>query len=241
MLVLILGCLSFQTSMEAGISYPTTSLQWGDDHTCLNEDQPEIAKELVLGSSKTVVVAGGERPVPDSEWSDFSPGFLNQKNSLRNLQFDSSCLTRSPNRSADCSGEECASFVEIQAYTWLELSQIVAVDCIPAGSNCSPMSVQEKELVVVVIKKCHQLTFIGTQYFLSGPSGERAVLHATEGDRDPDINVPLPQGWSLSKEELSEPFVLYPFGRGDDCYYNIIRDSLGQSYHQFEYAKGVYP
>ena len=106
----------------------------------------------------------------------FSPGFFNQKNSLRNLQFDSSCLTRSPNRSADCSGEECASFVEIQSYTWLELSQIAAVDCIPAGSNCSPMSVQEKELVVVVIKKCHQLTFVGTQYFLSGPSGERAGL-----------------------------------------------------------------
>ena len=241
MLVFMLGCISFQTSMEAGISYPTTSFLWSDDLNCLNEDQPETAKELVVGSSKMVVVAGGERPVPDSEWSDFSPGFFNQKNSLRNLQFESSCLTRSPNRSADCFGEECASFVEIQAYTWLELSQIKAIDCIPTGTNCSPMSVQERELVVVVIKKCHRLTFVGTQYFLNGPSGERAILHATEGDREPNTNVTLPQGWSLTKEDLSEPLVLYPFGRGDDCYYNIIRDSQGQSYHQFEYEKDVYP
>jgi hypothetical protein len=35
--------------------------------------------------------------------------------------------------------------------------------------------------------------------------------------------------------------VLLPFGGGDDCYYNVIRDNLVQSYHQIAYAADVYP
>jgi hypothetical protein len=38
-----------------------------------------------------------------------------------------------------------------------------------------------------------------------------------------------------------EPLELLPFGGGDACYYNIVRDNRVQSYHQYRYAKEWYP
>ena len=82
--------------------------------------------------------------------------------------------------------------------------------------------------------------FTGDVIFLSGPHGEKAIMHAT-ADGVPHTDVALPAGWSLSRETLTTEFVLRPFGGGDACFYNIIRDARAQSYHQFQFAGPHYP
>jgi hypothetical protein len=53
--------------------------------------------------------------------------------------------------------------------------------------------------------------------------------------------VVLPEGWSLTKETLAAPLTVHPFGGGDRCFYNVIRDSKLQAYHQLSYASTSYP
>jgi len=40
---------------------------------------------------------------------------------------------------------------------------------------------------------------------------------------------------------LQEPLFILPFGKGDDCYFNIVGDHLGQGYNQYKYANEYYP
>ena len=70
--------------------------------------------------------------------------------------------------------------------------------------------------------------------------GEAAIMHAT-ANGTPTTDVPLPDGWTLTEETLPEPLVVRPFGGGDACYFNILRDAKVQSYHQFRYAGPSYP
>ena len=35
--------------------------------------------------------------------------------------------------------------------------------------------------------------------------------------------------------------VILPFGKGEDYYFNIVGDHLGQGYHQYKYANAYYP
>ncbi len=128
----------------------------------------------------------------------------------------------------------------IDGHTWVALSKIDAYDCIPTLSDCKGMVAAPGALLVVVTEKCHQLQFEGDVIFLDGPSGERAVMHATN-DGVPTVEVRLPAGWSLRRETLSAPLVLEPFGGEGKCFYNIIRDEKLQSYHQFRYAGAMWP
>ena len=113
----MVACLPFKSSQDAGVSYETASVSWPEDTECINEEDPEIAKEIVIGDTLMVTVAGGDNPIPDSEWEDFRPGWGNRKNSTRNLQFDDSCFVRSPGADEDCEGEDCATIVEVKDYT----------------------------------------------------------------------------------------------------------------------------
>ena len=113
----MVACLPFKSSLDAGVSYETVSVSWPEDTDCLNEVSPEIAKEIVIGDTLMVAVAGGDTPIPDSEWEDFRPGWGNRKNSTRNLQFDDSCFARSPWADEDCEAEDCASITEVKGYT----------------------------------------------------------------------------------------------------------------------------
>jgi hypothetical protein len=53
--------------------------------------------------------------------------------------------------------------------------------------------------------------------------------------------VPFPDGWALAKVTLDEPLEVLPFGGGDDCYHNVLRDNFGQGYHQNVFAQENYP
>ena len=40
---------------------------------------------------------------------------------------------------------------------------------------------------------------------------------------------------------LKEPLIISPFGGGNECYFNIVGDHLGQGYHQYIFASKFYP
>ena len=234
------ACFSFPSSEEAGVSYATTPIAWPENSPCINEETPKFAKEIVIGSTGTVAVSGGDNEISDEAWESYSPSLGNLKNSNRNLEFAESCFWRSPSSPRDCEGGECEVIVEADGYTWVELSQIMSADCVPAEAGCQPLSVGPGELAFIVTKKCHEVVFRDDIIELVGPDGERALLHAT-ADGTPDLSVELPAGWSFEQHTLAGPLVLHPFGTGDECFYNIIRDAKEQAYHQYEYAGASYP
>lgn len=225
---------------ENGVSYATTEIDWPANVDCINEGTPETAKEIIIGRTRTVILAGGSNPISDAEWETYSPPVGNIKNSTRFLEFDNDCFWRSPSATRDCEGASCERIIELDGYTWIELSQIVSTDCVPAEAGCEPNSVSEGELSFIVTRKCHEIVFSGDIVELVGPNGQRAVMHAT-ANGTPDLDVALPPEWSLERRTLTEDFVLHPFGEGDACFYNIIRDANTQSYHQYMYEGDRYP
>jgi len=240
--IAITACRGGLPSAErAGIHYAAVPSPWPADRACINQERGAIvAKEVLMGRTKTVVVAGGENPISDDAWEAYSPGLFNQKNSDRHTLITRSCFARSPEAPADCQAEACRRVVEKDGFTWVELSKIEAADCSPADGGCDPAHVRAGQLATVVTRKCHELVFEGRVLLLRGPRGEAAVMHATAKGVQ-TTNVTLPSGWQLRHETLAEPLVLHPFGGGDACYYNILRDEKRQSYHQFRYADPGYP
>ena len=237
----VLSCASVPDAKARGISYSTEPAAWPAGKGCLNKQRgPIVAKEVLMGRTMTVVVSGGSKPISDEAWVDFSPGWFNRKNSDRHTLFQRSCFIRSPDAPASCEGPGCARIVELEGYTWVELSKVEAVDCLPATGGCDPAKVKPGQLAFVVTRKCHELVFDGAVYMLRGPRGERAIMHAT-ADGKPTTEVALPEGWKLTVETLTEPLVVHPYGRGDACFYNVLRDARLQSYHQLAYAGATYP
>jgi hypothetical protein len=82
--------------------------------------------------------------------------------------------------------------------------------------------------------------FTESIFQLSDNKGNFYVMHATETEK-PDTSVILPLGWSIKQVFLKEPLIISPFGGGNECYYNIVGDHLGQGYHQYIFADSVYP
>jgi hypothetical protein len=235
------GCISIPTSKDAKISYTTEVSAWPASPTCLNPPvMTGIAKEVLNGSRREVVIASGSNPISDEKWASYTPSLGNQKNSDRHTLFTTSCFSRSPGKPADCSGDACRDVIEMDGYTWVGLSKIDAADCVPSASACDGASAKPGGLLFVVTEKCHELVFTGDVIFLAGPGGEKGIMHATS-DGMPTTDVVLPAGWSLTKETLAAPLTVHPFGGGDRCFYNVIRDSKLQSYHQLSYAGASYP
>jgi hypothetical protein len=238
---LVSSCLTLPTSDEAQIRYSTEPSNWPANEVCLNRPVQEgIAKEVLLAKKLTVVIAGGENPISDKKWESFTPRFPNVKNSDRHTLFTQSCFIRSPKAAADCIGDSCRQVEYLNHYSWIALSKISAADCLPSGKKCDPSKVKAGQLAFVVTEKCHRLVFEDRAIFLYGPGGEKAIMHAT-ADGKPTTAVDLPKGWRLREESLLGPMVLYPFGGDNKCFYNVIRDSRMQSYHQIKYAGDFYP
>lgn len=242
-LVVCLGslsaCLSIPSSVDAKVSYDTVESPWPATPVCLNRPDVAVAKEVLYGRTRTVVIAGGDNAISDERWATYTPSLGNQKNSDRFLRFSRSCFSRSPSKPASCEGDGCRDLIELDGYSWVGLSKIESADCVGA-KGCAGMAANPGALLVVVTRKCHELVFEQEGWFLDGPNGERAIMHAT-ADGTVKETVELPAGWTLKKEPLATPLVLRPFGGGDECFFNIIRDHALQSYHQFKYAKPQYP
>lgn len=102
------------------------------------------------------------------------------------------------------------------------------------------MAVDPGAIDVKVISKCHHVIFEDEIYELADPAGNRYVMHATDTGT-PDLNASIPAGWTLARVELDEPLEIMPFGGGDNCFHNVLRDNLGQGYHQYVFARESYP
>lgn len=74
---------------------------------------------------------------------------------------------------------------------------------------------------------------------MSDGKGNLYVMHATESG-SPTTDVSLPSGWNIQKITITSPLIITPFGGGDECYFNIVGDHLGQGYHQYVYADNFY-
>lgn len=249
--VLAVGAVMIYTRIQAytapkplTISYQTVETLRPDGSGCAgdNADGPTIAKEILNLDTDNIYVAGGANPMPDDVWAGYTFRLPFFKNSTRDLLFSESCFFRSPDAPAHCIGQGCFTVETLFDYTWLKLTTIAGQACFPDVAGCNGDVVAAGYLSINTIAKCHQITYTSPEiYVLSDGTGNRYVMHAT-ATGTPDLTTPvLPQGWTLEAVALDEPFTINPFGGGDDCYYNIVRDNLVQSYHQFEYADAVYP
>ena len=238
--ILLLGFLlsscSFPTTKEAGIKYSTQAAFQVPEN--MEWREVGLAKELVNIKEKMVIISGGSNPLPLSEWDAFRVILPWQKNIDRHILIDKTALVRSPGADADCERADCLIEREYKGHSWIELAQPLAVDFIPSKTDM--LKPEEGHLVVKVIKKCQVLRFEDEIYQLSDNKGNYYVMHATEVGA-PDLDVVLPEGWTLKKVPLQEPLVILPFGKGEECYFNIVGDHLGQGYHQYKYANAYYP
>lgn len=225
------------------ISYATTQTAMPDGAPCAgdSDESTGIAKEILNLETDYIYVAGGSNPMPDEVWATYGFRLPILKNSTRNLLFDRSCFFRSPDVSPGCQGESCFSIEEIVGYTWLNLTQVAGQSCFPDASGCSGDVVNPGYLSVTTIAKCHAITYEGPViYELSDGQGNLYVMHAT-ATGTPDLNPTLPAGWMLTERTIDESLELLPFGGGEACYYNVVRDNLVQAYHQYAYSGDRYP
>lgn len=233
---------SFPTSEEAGVSFQTIQSSRPDGSSCLNEaGNAGLAKELINMQSRIIVVGAGEGSMPDAEWADYKPSLPWQKNIDRHTMFDDSCFYRSPEAPVNCEGDACRINQEYDGYEWMELSIVDSQDCLPTpDADCSAIGVDEGAISVTVTRKCHQLVYEDEIFELVDIAGNRYVMHATDSGT-PDLNAAIPAGWTLEKVSLDEPLEVLPFGGGDNCYHNVMRDNLGQGYHQYVFVGETYP
>lgn len=225
------------------VSYATVRSELPPNVSCAggSTESGGIAKEILNLETDDIFVAGGSNPMSDEVWENYNFRLPILQNSTRNLMFQGSCFYRSPDVPSDCEGDACFSISEIADHTWLKLTTLVGVSCFPSEAGCSGETVEAGYVSINTIAKCHQITYeAGTIYELSDGTGNVYVMHAT-ATGTPDLNAALPDGWTLNAREISEPLVLLPFGGGNDCYYNVLRDNLVQSYHQIAYAGERYP
>ena len=138
------SCVNFPTAAEAGVSYATEVVPWPTELECLNSANPTVAKEVLDQGTLTIVIAGGDNAISDAEWASYTPSWGHSKNSDRHLRFDESCFWRSPASAASCVGDDCRSIVEFDEHSWVELSKIHAVDCVPRSDDCNPSSVKKR-------------------------------------------------------------------------------------------------
>lgn len=227
--------LNVPTCSQVGLRYSTTlsalpsNLQYSSSIG--------LAKEIVNQQEKIVILSGGTNPIPLASWDSFSPSFPYAKNIDRNLLFTKSAFYRSPGTSVSCEGSSCLKFREYRGYTWLEIAQSVCVNYTPGPTNI--LKPDKGYLAIKPIKKCQALQFENSIYQLTDGKGNYYVMHATES-ASPSTDVTLPSGWTIQRVTLSSPLYITPFGGGDECYFNIVGDHLGQGYHQYIYADSYY-
>lgn len=234
--MLLFTSCGFDSVEESGIQYATKpafalpdNVQWQEVAT---------AKELINIKENLVILSDGENAIPKEAWDDFKVRLPWQKNIDRHLLFEKTFFSRSPNAPLDCQGEACKTKLDYKGYSWIELASPLAIDFIPSKTDM--LKPEEGHLVVKVIKKCQAIVFENEIYQMSDGKGNLYAMHATETGT-PNLDVILPDGFTVKKVTLEEPLVIIPFGDKEDCYLNIVGDHLGQGYHQYQYASDFYP
>lgn len=197
-----------------------------------------FAKEIINAKEKKVYYGAGSNPIPMDEWKKLKVKLPWARNLDRNILFTKTVFLRSPSASSNCEGTDCLKEIEYKGYSWVELANPQAIDFIPSKTDTKKPA--KGHLVVKVIKKCQIVVWEDEIYELSDKKGNKYVMHATETGT-PKLDTVLPEGFVLKKVKLDEPLIVTPFGKGEDCYFNIIGDHLGQGYHQYKYAGDYFP
>jgi hypothetical protein len=236
----ILTALAFQscglkTAKEVGLHFSTEKSKLPDS---LTWKKIGFAKELINQKEMVVVISGGKNPIPLEKWDEFKPSLPYRKNLDRHLLFQKTAFYRSPNTDVNCEDDACIKQRDYKNYTWMELAMPICVDYI--GGKTDMLKPAKGHLVIKTIQKCQTVMFTDSIFQLTDNKGNLYVMHATETGKA-DTTAALPNGWSLKKVMLKEPLIISPFGGGNECYYNIVGDNLGQGYHQYIFADAVYP
>ena len=121
LLAFLLNSCSFPTTKEAGIQYSTKpafqlpeSMEWR---------AVGLAKELVNVKEKMVIISGGSKPLPLSEWDTFKARLPWQKNMDRHLLINKTMLVRSPGAASNCTVADCLIERTYKDHSWIELIQ----------------------------------------------------------------------------------------------------------------------
>ena len=236
----ILTALAFQscglkTAKEVGLNFSTEKSKLPDS---LTWKKIGFAKELINQKEMVVVISGGKNPIPLEKWDEFKPSLPYRKNLDRHLLFQKTAFYRSPNTDVNCEDDACIKQRDYKNYTWMELAMPICVDYI--GGKTDMLKPAKGHLVIKTIQKCQTVMFTDSIFQLTDNKGNLYVMHATETGKA-DTTAALPNGWSLKKVMLKEPLIISPFGGGNECYYNIVGDNLGQGYHLYIFADAVYP
>jgi len=224
-----------KTAKEVGLHFSTEKSKLPDT---LNWKKIGSAKELINQKEMIVVISGGTNPIPADRWEEFEPSFPYKKNIDRYLLFQQSAFYRSPNTEVNCKQMECIKLREYKNYSWVELAKPICVDYV--GGKTDLLKPEKGHLVIKTIQKCQTLMFTDSILQLTDNNGNYFVMHATESGK-PDTKAVLPKGWSLKKVILKDPLILSPFGGGNECFFNIVGDHLGQGYHQYVFNNKWYP
>ncbi|MBC8162244.1 MAG: hypothetical protein H7Z42_13620 [Roseiflexaceae bacterium] len=241
--LLLVGCGGqIGPGNDPNFSFSTARTSRPDGSACLGGEGQTVAKELINIRTFEIVIGGGSNPMSDADWPSFRPRLPWSKNSTRYLLFNKGCFFRSPGVAANCVGDACVKFVEEFDHTWLLLTNVANATCLPDTTGCQGDQVKPGFMSVNTIDKCQQLAFNGpTIYELSDPAGNRYVMHATATGTPDTSTVQLPSGWQLQAKTIDATLVIEPVGGDNGCYYNIVRDNLVQSYHQYVYAGAQWP
>ena len=232
---LIFQSCGLKTAKEVRLHFSTEKSKLPDT---LNWKNIGFAKELINQKEMVVVISGGKNPIPLDKWDEFKTSLPYSKNIDRYLLFQKTAFYRSPNTDVNCKNEDCIKQREYKNYTWVEIAKPICVDYV--GGKTDILKPAKGHLVIKTIQKCQTVMFTDSIFQLTDNKGNYFVMHATETGK-PDTTVILPSGWSLKKQVLKEPLIISPFGGGNECYYNILGDNLGQGYHQYIFSEKFYP
>ena len=232
---LVLTSCGLKSSEEVGLRFSTEKSKLPDT---LNWKKIGFAKELLNQKEMIVVISGGTNPIPSEKWDDFKPSFPYRKNIDRYLLFQQTAFYRSPNTDINCNDADCIKLRKYKNYTWVEMAKPIYVDFV--GGETDILKPEKGHLVIKTIQKCQTVMFIDSIFQLTDNKGNYYVMHATESGK-PNTTAVLPDGWTLKKVILKEPLIISPFGGGNECYYNIVGDNLGQGYHQYIFSDKYYP
>ena len=235
LMVFFIHSCGIKTAKEVQLKFSTEKSKLPET---LNWNKIGFAKELINQKEMIVVISGGTNPIPLDKWNEFKPTLPYRKNLDRHLLFQQSAFYRSPNTDVNCKETNCIKQREYKNYTWVEMAKPICIDFV--GGKTDMLKPEKGHLVIKTIQKCQTVMFTESIFQLSDNKGSFYVMHATETEK-PDTSVILPLGWSIKQVFLKEPLIISPFGGGNECYYNIVGDHLGQGYHQYIFADSVYP
>ena len=235
LMTLIFQSCAIKTASKVGLHFSTEKSKLPDT---LHWKKIGFAKELINQKEMVVVISGGRNPIPLDKWGDFKPSFPYKKNIDRQLLFQQTAFYRSPNTDVNCKEVDCIKEREYKKYTWVEMAKPICVDYV--GGKNDILKPEKGHLVIKTIQKCQTVIFTDSIFQLTDNKGNFYVMHATETGK-PDTTAILPIGWTLKKMMLKDPLIISPFGGGNECYYNIVGDHLGQGYHQYIFADKFYP